>query len=203
MYVRKATLPFGLALAGGILILVFSAIQLALFALLGGFFLASLLLAFSILGVISGIIIIVGATIAHEEYRSQTTCGIVIIVMSSLSFLASGGFIVGAILGILGGIFFIAWKHIPPSLWDVAACPYCRTQVSIGHTYCPNCGSRFHTPGMMQQPAHLYYQPAKQYPSWSQDIQTAPTACKKCGSELPKRGRFCPKCGAPRVSIKK
>ncbi|UCD93051.1 MAG: zinc ribbon domain-containing protein [Methanobacteriota archaeon] len=201
MYVREATLPFGLALAGGILILIFGVIYAMFFELIGGPIF--LLLVFSILGVIGGSIIIIGAIFAHGAYRSRTAWGIVIVVMATLSFLAGGGLIVGAILGILGGIFFIAWKYVSPSPSEVAECPYCGTHVLIGHFYCYDCGSRLYTPNMMREPPYSHYRPAKKRPSSSRDIKMAPTTCRKCGSELPKGGGFCPKCGASEIRIKK
>jgi len=40
----------------------------------------------------------------------QRTWGVLILVFSVLSFLGLGGFVVGAILGIVGGVFALRWK---------------------------------------------------------------------------------------------
>ena len=47
---------------------------------------------------------------------SRSIWGILIIVFSVLSFFGFGGFIIGAILGIIGGVLALRWKPAAPTL---------------------------------------------------------------------------------------
>jgi len=71
-----------------------------------------LLTGIGISGVICGIIILVGAYMVNTRPSSHTLWGIVILAVSTASLFEGGGFLIGAILGALGGIFAITWK--PP-----------------------------------------------------------------------------------------
>jgi Family of unknown function (DUF6114) len=63
-------------------------------------------------GLISGIIVL-GSAVMLRMYPSQRrTWGVLILVFSVLSFFGIGGFVVGAILGIVGGIMTLTWR--PP-----------------------------------------------------------------------------------------
>jgi hypothetical protein len=64
-------------------------------------------------GLVSGAIVLLSATMLLAKVGQRRTWGILILVFSILSFIGLGGFIVGAILGILGGILALRWK--PPS----------------------------------------------------------------------------------------
>jgi hypothetical protein len=73
-------------------------------------FISSFIVFFGAIGVICGIIIIVGASMLNSRPASHGTWGIVILVLSVVSLFAGGGFVAGAILGIIGGILAITWK---------------------------------------------------------------------------------------------
>jgi hypothetical protein len=64
-------------------------------------------------GLVCGAIVLVSATMLLARVGTRRTWGILILVFSVLSFVGLGGFIVGAILGILGGVLTLRWK--PPS----------------------------------------------------------------------------------------
>jgi len=64
-------------------------------------------------GLVSGVIVLVSAVILLTGPSQRRTWGVLILVFSVLSFLGLGGFIVGAILGIVGGILTLRWK--PPT----------------------------------------------------------------------------------------
>jgi hypothetical protein len=64
-------------------------------------------------GLISGIIVLVSSVMLLANIGQRNTWGILILVFSVLSFLGLGGFIIGAILGIVGGILTLRWK--PPT----------------------------------------------------------------------------------------
>ena len=63
-------------------------------------------------GLVCGAIVLVSATMLLAKVGGRRTWGILILVFSVLSFVGLGGFIVGAILGILGGVLTLRWK--PP-----------------------------------------------------------------------------------------
>ncbi len=61
-------------------------------------------------GLVSGIIVLVSAVILLTGPSQRRTWGVLILVFSVMSFLGLGGFVVGAILGIAGGILTLRWK---------------------------------------------------------------------------------------------
>ena len=60
-------------------------------------------------GLISGIIVIISALMLRKS-TDYTVWGILIIVFSIFSFFGMGGFVVGAVLGIVGGALALSWK---------------------------------------------------------------------------------------------
>jgi len=64
-------------------------------------------------GLVCGAIVLVSATMLLAKVGNWRTWGILILVFSVLSFVGLGGFVVGAILGIVGGILALRWK--PPA----------------------------------------------------------------------------------------
>jgi hypothetical protein len=64
-------------------------------------------------GLVSGAIVLVSAVILLTGPIQRRTWGVLILVFSVMSFLGLGGFVVGAILGIAGGILTLRWK--PPT----------------------------------------------------------------------------------------
>ena len=65
---------------------------------------------FSLVGLVSGIIVAVGAVMLNIQPADHTSWGIVILIFSIISFLSMGGFFIGATLGIIGGAFAISWR---------------------------------------------------------------------------------------------
>ncbi len=64
-------------------------------------------------GLICGAIVLVSALILLTKTSQRRVCGVLILVFSVLSFIGLGGFVIGAILGIIGGIMTLRWK--PPT----------------------------------------------------------------------------------------
>ncbi len=62
------------------------------------------------IGVISGIIILVGAIMIYNQPSKTLTWGVLIVVFSVVSFFGMGGFFLGAILGVVGGILALTEK---------------------------------------------------------------------------------------------
>jgi hypothetical protein len=65
-------------------------------------------------GLVCGAIVLISATMLLAKVSARRTWGILILVFSVLSFVGLGGFVVGAILGIVGGVLALRWKP-PPS----------------------------------------------------------------------------------------
>ena len=63
-------------------------------------------------GLVCGAIVLVSATMLLAKVGQRRTWGILVLVFSVLSFVGLGGFIIGAVLGILGGVLTLRWK--PP-----------------------------------------------------------------------------------------
>jgi hypothetical protein len=64
-------------------------------------------------GLVCGAIVLVSATMLLAKVGTRRTWGILILVFSVLSFIGLGGFVLGAILGIAGGVLTLRWK--PPT----------------------------------------------------------------------------------------
>ncbi len=63
----------------------------------------------ALFGLVSGIIVIISASMLRKS-TDYTVWGILIIVFSIFSFFGMGGFVVGAVLGIVGGALALSWK---------------------------------------------------------------------------------------------
>jgi uncharacterized protein DUF6114 len=63
-----------------------------------------------IFGLISGIIVLLSSVMLLSNVGQRRTWGVLILVFSILSFIGFGGFIIGAILGMVGGILTLRWK---------------------------------------------------------------------------------------------
>jgi len=119
---------FLLSLIGGVLILIggFVVLGLALIGsfgmpftgymmghmegyMMGGFgLLGWLSYVAALIGIASGIIVLYGAFTLRSRPKERTTWGALILAFSLISLLGSGGFLIGAILGILGGVLALA-----------------------------------------------------------------------------------------------
>lgn len=159
-----------LSLIGGIFVLIGGAI----IAAVGGF-LASLtvigggfVLAFGIVGVVFGIIMIIGAVMMYSNPQSHTMWGVIVLVLSILSWVfAAGGIFIGFLLGLIGGILALTFKPsmgpammpgqpmgsyptgamgpmgtTPPPMGQMGmTCKNCGASIPAGATRCPSCGA--------------------------------------------------------------
>lgn len=66
-----------------------------------------------LIGIASGVLVVTGAILLNSRSSEHTTWGTIILVFSIVSFLGMGGFLIGAILGIIGGALSVSWT--PPS----------------------------------------------------------------------------------------
>ena len=74
-------------------------------------FVGSLLEGFGLIGLISGIIVLGSGVMLRINPRQSVVFGVLILVFSVVSFFGSGGFVVGAVLGIIGGIMTLTWRR--------------------------------------------------------------------------------------------
>jgi len=65
-----------------------------------------------VFGIVSGVIVLTSSVLLRTTPNQRKTWGVLILVFSILSFVGLGGFVVGAILGVVGGIMTLTWS--PP-----------------------------------------------------------------------------------------
>ena len=121
---EKPVAAFILSLVGGILILlpsIFISVIAGLYGWYGmygwghmmgmmgwGLFgFPSIIIAISF---ISGIIILVSSIMLYSRHHETTLWGTLIIVFSVLSLVGMGGFFIGFLLALIGGILALVWK---------------------------------------------------------------------------------------------
>ncbi|MEM1943069.1 MAG: hypothetical protein QXO30_03015 [Candidatus Caldarchaeum sp.] len=66
--------------------------------------------AFSTIGLVSGLIVIASALMLQNRPNQAQTWGAVILASSTVSLFGMGGFLIGALLAILGGVLALTWK---------------------------------------------------------------------------------------------
>jgi hypothetical protein len=67
---------------------------------------------FSLAGLISGIVVIVGAIMLNARPTEHKAWGVIVLIFSIISFVGMGGFFIGALLGIAGGALSLAWRPL-------------------------------------------------------------------------------------------
>lgn len=70
----------------------------------------SFLSGFSLVGLVSGILVVAGAIMLNIRPAEHIEWGVVIVVFSIISFLGTGGFLIGAVLGTIGGTLAVSWR---------------------------------------------------------------------------------------------
>ena len=124
-----------------------------------------------IVGIVFGIIMIVGGVMMYTNPRSHTMWGVIVLILSIISWGTSfGGLVLGFILGLIGGILGIVFK---PSM----------------------------TPGMMpgqqmgSMPMGSMGSVGPMGAGQPMGGQMG-TTCKNCGASIPAGATRCPSCGA-------
>ena len=64
-------------------------------------------------GLVCGIVVLLSAVFLLANFGQPRTWGVIMLIFSVLSFLGLGGFVAGAILGIVGSVLTLRWK--PPT----------------------------------------------------------------------------------------
>ena len=125
--VEYPSIPFVLALVGGALIVLIDILLLAVSLVIlphinytnfqtprgytgsPGALAAGFVGAIAVFGLICGIIVTMSAVLLRLKPYQRQTWGILVLVFSILGFFGFGGFIVGSVLGIVGGILALRW----------------------------------------------------------------------------------------------
>ncbi|MEM2996750.1 MAG: hypothetical protein QW639_02685 [Candidatus Bathyarchaeia archaeon] len=122
---ERPTIAVVLSLIGGVLILLGSTMRFIMpmygwmgYGMMGGFnhmmgspwnpfvFMGGLWL----IGLVSGVLVIIGAAMLNARPAEHYAWGTIILVFSAISFLGMGGLLIGAILGIIGGVLALTFK---------------------------------------------------------------------------------------------
>jgi len=142
---------FVLGLIGGIFILIGGVLSL----LFSTFFFNFL----GILGIVFGIVVVVGSIMLVSFPSQHVAWGIVVLIFSVTSIVSfAGGFVVGLVLGILGGAMGLAWNPatgsygsepqpagfagpygLPMAPWRM--CMGCGRWIPWAYNQCPMCGT--------------------------------------------------------------
>ena len=159
--------PLGAFLAslfGGLLILVEGVVYLIAGGVanaVGDFGAGSLLSGLGFLGGLFGFIIVVLSILMYAYPHAHVVYGIGILVLSLLSLVAGAGFILGLILGMIGGVWGLIFRpdeeplileqpgfsarswatsDFPPAGGvELIECPNCHSTVFADSTVCPKC----------------------------------------------------------------
>src|SRR3989454_12058676 len=115
---EKPTAAFVLSLIGGIFILLGAIVVMALASVIGSFMVLgggdpNIVYIYGVVGLIFAILVLVGAVMLWMKPQSHVAAGVIILLFSLFSIISTGGFFIGLILGIVGGILAIVWK--PPA----------------------------------------------------------------------------------------
>jgi hypothetical protein len=109
---EKPTVAFILSLVAGILILIHSLMLFvagSIFTFVPIF--GGIVLGLAVLDLICAIVVIYASTMVNTGLQSKVRLGgILVLVFSIISIIGGGGFILGFILGLVGGILALAWK---------------------------------------------------------------------------------------------
>jgi hypothetical protein len=176
-YPRTAYL---LALIGGILILILSIISAIILAVIATAFAAvgfglgvGIAVAFAVVALLFGLIVLYFAMKLKSNPQNAKTYGILILVFALISFIGGGGFYIGAILALIGGILAIIWN--PPAPAPGYGQPMMGQQMPGAPQW-----------GQPPPPAAAPPPPA-----------AGQRFCSSCGSPNAAGAQFCAKCGAP------
>jgi hypothetical protein len=147
---EKPTAAMVLSLIGGIFILLGgltgvwlgSVISALTFGLGGG-----TITILGAIGVIIGILTILFAVMLTMHPENHTMYGALIVVFSIISWItAFGGFFIGFLLALIGGILALTFKPTVAVMWQQPApvqrvCPKCGRVVDPNVKFCPACGN--------------------------------------------------------------
>ncbi|MGA2664572.1 MAG: DUF6114 domain-containing protein [Nitrososphaerales archaeon] len=84
-------------------------------------FVGGILTGVGAVGLVSGFIVFASGFMLRLRPDQSAVWGLLVLIFSVLSFFGSGGFVIGAILGIVGGVMTLRWKR--PAVATMAQAP--------------------------------------------------------------------------------
>lgn len=147
----RPTLAFALSLVAGLLMFVegiYLSIAASVVSSAGFVGAGDILGGLGFVGAFFGFIVILLAIFLFRNPEAHVGYGVAILVLSLLSFFGGGGFLVGVLLGVIGGILAIIYQvpgSIPlpyssPAVGYLRPCPKCGSNLAVGASYCHTCG---------------------------------------------------------------
>jgi hypothetical protein len=163
----KPTAAMVLSLIGGLFVifggaaLAFAGSLIGSFNLTGAASASQTVLALGIVGVIMGLIMVVGGFMLYSKPTTAKMWGVIVLVLSIISWVtALGGFFIGFLLGLIGGILALTFKPtmapgaMPPPMMSSSmpmgsapmgsmgmTCKNCGASIPAGASRCPSCGA--------------------------------------------------------------
>lgn len=148
----RPTLAFALSLIAGLLVFVDGVLLMILggaASSLGLYAAGGLLGGLGFLGLLFGVILIVLAVQLYRTPELHSPYGIGILLLSLVSIFTGGGFLLGLILGVIGGILAILFTPSDDDLYHPTEffnptsshCANCGATFSSELTSCPSCGA--------------------------------------------------------------
>ena len=163
----KPTAAMVLSLIGGLFVifggaaLAFAGSIIGSFNVTGAASASNTVLALGIVGVIMGIIMVVGGFMMYSKPTSAKMWGVIVLILAIISWVtAIGGFFIGFLLGLIGGILALTFKPamapgaMPPPMMSSSmpmgsapmgsmgmTCKNCGASIPAGATRCPSCGA--------------------------------------------------------------
>ncbi len=127
-------------LGGAVLVEIGSIFSSLTFGVVGGG-----VIALGAVGAILGLLTIVLGIMLYVRPAQHTIFGVLIVVFSILSWVtAFGGFFIGFLLALIGGILALTFKATPVVVWQQPVqrvCPKCGRVVDPNVKFCPACGN--------------------------------------------------------------
>jgi hypothetical protein len=143
----RIALSFVFGLVGGLLVVTVILVYLPfVFSPYGGYYGYSGPFFYGLVGIVmglvSGVLVIVGATMSFVRPAQGVTWGIVMVVFGALSLFGFGGFGIGMALSVTGGALAIVAGASGPLSGRVPqrACTSCGMLISPEFSHCPYCG---------------------------------------------------------------
>jgi hypothetical protein len=163
----KPTAAMVLSLIGGLFVifggaaLAFAGSIIGSFNVTGAASASNTVLALGIVGVIMGIIMVVGGFMMYSKPTSAKMWGVIVLILAIISWVtAIGGFFIGFLLGLIGGILALTFKPamapgaMPPPMMSSSmpmgsapmgsmgmTCKNCGASIPAGASRCPSCGA--------------------------------------------------------------
>lgn len=99
--------PFALSLAAGVLMIAGGGLSYMWFGSLG---ITSMMGDVGLIGVISGVVVTLGALMLNSRPVERAAWGTLILVFSLIGFLGMDAVFIGALLGTVGGALALTWR---------------------------------------------------------------------------------------------